>query len=319
MRHLDDIWCAPDGSCLAVGFTYENVGAVVVLRAGGSSGPVRPVPGTDRLSGIDCPAGGNCVAVGRGGVVVEVSRDGTPGPARAAPGTSWLSDVACPTATTCLATGSLYTWPPGAARSVTTDVLTVITNGHPQPARDFPPGTYSAFGIDCPTTTTCLVVARSAVVVIRNVDGVWLTTLRRIPLDSGPGQPMQDISCASSTTCYATASGEIQTSEGYYSVPAMMPITADGVAGPEQVLTNQRGILNGIDCVFGRTCTVVGQEHTTSRGLSIDAFRGTPGVPVVWENVNSFTGVSCIAPGTCGMVGHMPTYGIFAWHGPVPA
>ena len=130
---------------------------------------------------------------------------------------------------------------------------------------------------------------------------------------------MQDISCASSTTCYATASGEIQTPEGYYGVPAMMPITVDGVAGPEQTLTNQRGILNDISCVFGRTCTVVGQEHTTSRGLSIDVFRGIPTGPVIWGNVNLFTGVSCIAPGTCGMVGYTHPNALFAWHGPLPA
>ena len=317
MRYLSDIWCAPDGSCLGVGFTHENVGAVVVLRAGGSTGAVRPVPGTQRLSAIDCPGGGSCIAVGTGSVnVVEVSRDGTPGPARAAPGTSELIDIACPTAATCLATGSLRTWPPDAAHSVTTPVFTVIINGQPQPARHFPRGTYSAFSIDCPTSTTCLVVAASAIVVLRNTDGRWLATRRAIPLGSGAGQPMQDISCASSTTCYATASGAVQTPEGYYGIPAMVAVSADGIPGPVQILSNQLGISNAISCVSGRNCTVVG---ATSGGTSIDVFRGIPAAPVIWENVSTFTGVSCIAPGTCGMVGHRSaTDAVFAWHGPVP-
>ena len=318
MRYLSDIWCGRDGSCLAVGITHQVTGGVVVLRADGSSGPVRPVPGTDRLSGIDCPARGPCIAVGRGGVVVEVSRDGTPGASRAAPGTSELNDVACPTTTTCLATGSLHTWPPDSAHGVTTNVFTIITNGEPQPAHNFPRGTRNASGIDCPTTTGCLVLAADGVVVLSDVDGTWRGTLRRVSSSSDAGYPAQGISCSSSTGCYATASGSVQTPEGYYGIPGIVPVSTEGVTGPVQVLTNEQGISNAISCVSGRNCTVVGQEHRTSRGLSIDVFRGMPSTPVVWENVNLFTGVSCIAPGTCGMVGYMPTYAVFAWHGPVP-
>ena len=136
MRHLNDIWCAPDGFCLGVGIAPGNVGAVVVLRANGQTGPVRTVPGTQWLTAIDCPAGGSCLAVGQGGWVVEVSRDGIPGPARGGSGASGLWHVACPTATTCLATGDLYSYPPDSAHSVTTPVFTVITNGQPAPAAE---------------------------------------------------------------------------------------------------------------------------------------------------------------------------------------
>ena len=322
MSHLDDIWCGPDGVCLGVGIAPGPVGAVVVLRANGQTGPVRTVPGTQRLSAVDCQAGGGCVVVGTGasgGMVVEVSRDGVPGPARPAPRASGLSYVACPTPTTCLATGALYVFPPDSAHGFTIAVFVVITNGQPATAQDFPRGTRHAFGIDCPTTTTCLAVATSAIVVLRNVGGTWLATLRRTPVGSPAGHPMQDISCASSTTCYATASGFVQTAEGYYAIPGMMPVTADGVPGPVQVLSGERGISIGISCVFGRTCTVVGQKHNgpdAPEGLSIDLFRGSPAPPVVWPEVGHFGAVSCIAPATCGIVG----YGaVFAWHGPVPA
>ena len=325
MQHLDGIWCASDGSCLAVGIAYGNVGAVVVLTAAGSIGPVRPVPGTHRISGIDCPASGSCIAVGRGvsggivtGMVFEVSRDGTPGPTRPVSGSSGFGHVACPTATTCLATGVLHTFPPGSAHGVTTPVFTVITNGQPAPAREFPRARvpYTVFGIDCPTATRCLGMTPGAVVVLSDVGGNWLTTLMRVPDEPGSGSPSLDISCASSTTCYATASGAVQTAEGWYGIPGMVPVSADGVTGPVQVLSDQQGISNAISCVFGRTCTVVG---ATSRGFSIDVFRGTPGPVVIWENVNQFTGVSCVAPGTCGIVGISYPNALFAWHGPVPA
>ena len=87
-----------------------------------------------------------------------------------------------------------------------------------------------------------LVVATNGIVALRDTGGTWLTTLRRIPADSGAGRPMPGISYASSTTCYATASGSVQTPEGSYGVAAMMPLTADGVPGPVQVLSNQQGI-----------------------------------------------------------------------------
>ncbi len=320
MSHLDDIWCASDGVCLGVGIAPGPVGAVVVLRANGQTGPVRIVPGTHRVSAIDCPPGGSCVAVGTGasgGMVVEVSRDGTPGPARAVPRASGMIDVACPTATTCLATGARHVFPPDSAHGFTAPLFTVITNGQPAPAQGFPRGTSHAFGIDCPTTTTCLVVATNAIVVLRDTGGTWLATLRTIPV--GSGSPMQAISCGSSTTCFATASGFVQTPEGYYGIPGMMPVTADGVAGPVQVLSNERGISNGISCISGRTCTVVGQKHNLpgpGQGLSIDVSRGTPGPAVVWPGPGLFLAVSCVAPGTCGIVGYNA---VFAWHGPVPA
>ncbi len=328
MVYLDDIWCASDGSCLVVGTTHQNVGAVVAVTAAGSIGPVRPVPGTDRIHGVDCPASGSCTAVGRSvaggtltGVVVEVSRDGTPGPARPVSGSSQLGSVVCPTAATCLALGVLNVFPPGSAHGVTITVFTVITNGQPAPAREFPRTRvpYSLGGFDCPTATRCLVPISGGVIFLSDVGGTWLTTLVRIPPEPGRGYPTGAMSCASSTTCYATASGAVQTPEGYYGIPAMVPVSADGVTGPTQVLSDQQGISNDISCVFGRSCTVVGQVHTTSGGISIDIFRGTPGPVVIWENVNLFTGVSCIAPGTCGMVGISYPNALFAWHGPVPA
>ncbi|HEV3401130.1 MAG TPA: hypothetical protein VG078_04850 [Acidimicrobiales bacterium] len=308
MRYLTDVWCGPDGTCLGVGFTPDNVGAVVVLRAVGPSGPVRPVPGTGELNQIDCAPGGSCVAVGVAGgrgAVVEVSRDGSPGPVRAVPASTNLWDVTCPTATTCIATGSLSVPIPTFPYLSDTPLFVVIDNGQPAPAQEFPRGTRRAIGIDCPTATTCLAVGSTGFVVLTNINGTWTVSLRRH--ESAPGAyPTYEISCPTSTTCYATAAGF-----------AIMAVSADGVAGPVQVLSS--GTAEDISCPFGRTCTVVGQNNFTSQGLVVDVFRGTVAASTTYANSNWFSGVSCIGVASCGVVGTMPTYAVFAWHGPVPA
>ena len=324
VKGLGELWCGPDGTCLAVGLTPQNVGAVVVLRASGPSGPVRPVPGTATLSSITCPAVGSCIAVGSTGglgpgVVVEVARDGTPGPARAVPGVNGLLDVACPTATTCIATGLLSVDLPAYPYLASVPRFTIIENGQPGPVRDFPRRTGRAIGIACPTATTCIAVFTGGFVVLRQTDGAWSTTLQRVPLTTGGTYPTEAISCSSSTACYATAVAFISAGGGFYGVPAIMPVTADGVAGPAQILTSQSGIAYNISCVAGRACTVVGQTNGPAAGLVVDVVRGSPTAITTWPNVNSFDGVSCIAAATCGIVGGLANDAFFLWHGPVPA
>lgn len=321
MRWLADIWCGTDGVCLGVGFTPQDVGAVVVLRAAGPSGPVRPVPGTSNLWQIACAPGGSCVAVGDGGgrgVVVEVSPDGTPGPVHTVPGATELLDVACPTATTCVATGVLSTPTSTFPYLERTPLFVVINNGQPGPVQGFPRRTGNAVGIACPSTTTCLVaVAGTGFVVLTNANGTWSSTLHTVSSAPGAGYPGEEISCASST-CYATAVGFISNGSGYAGVPAMMAVSPAGTAGPVQILSYESGTADDISCNYGRTCTVVGQSNATAQGLVIDVSRGSS-VATTWANSNFFTGVSCIAAGTCGIVGNSPTGGVFGWHGRVPA
>lgn len=326
MWALFDVWCAPDGVCLGVGAVDVGagrlVGAVVVLRTAGPIGPVRLVPGTERLYDIDCPPGRSCIAVGigtfstAGPVVVEVSRDGTPGPPVTVPGMTDVSRVACPTATTCLVTGirRTFTYP----YSPTIYLFSVVTNGQPGPVQRLPRGIRGgSLGIGCPTATRCLVGASNGFGVLTNVNGAWVGDFQ--PFWSPTGSPDGEISCPSSTTCFAVARGFVSTGgTGYYAVPAMIPVTADGVAGPVQLLTDRQGSSNDISCVFGRTCTVVGLLHSAG-AVSVDVFRGTPMTPRVWPDATSFFGVSCVAAATCGLVGYGPEGAVFAWQGPVPA
>jgi hypothetical protein len=227
-------------------------------------------------------------------------------------------DVDCPTATTCVATGNLSGDIPWYPYLLTTPVFTIIENGQPAPARELPRRTGLAFGIACPSETTCLVVHQGGFVVLRRSNGTWSATLRSVSLSAGGGRPTDEISCSSSTVCYATATAFVPVGGGFYGVPAIMPVSADGVAGPVQILPTEAGNAYDISCVVGRACTVVGASNVSSRALVIDVFRGTPVAVTTWANVHDFTGVSCVGPATCGMVGGFGDTAFFAWHGPVP-
>ena len=325
MWNLWEVWCAPDGVCLGVGAVDVGAGrlggAVVVLRAAGPIGPVRQVAGTSSLNDIDCSPGGSCIAVGvgtfstAGPVVVEVSRDGTPGLPVIVPGMTDVSHVACPTSTTCLVTGirRTLTYP----YSPNIHLFSVVTNGQPGPVQRLPRRLDGPLGIDCPTATRCLVSGLNGFGVLTNVAGAWVGDFQQFW--SPTGAPEGEISCPSSTTCYAIARGFFRTSgSGYYNVPAMISVTADGVAGPVQLLTDRQGLSYDISCVFGRTCTVVGLLHSEG-AISIDVFRGTPMPPRIWPGATAFFGVSCVAVATCGLVGYGPEGAVFAWYGPVPA
>ncbi len=324
LKGLGDLWCGSDGSCLGVGLTPQDVGAVVVLKAGGPTGPVRPVPGTTTLVSITCPASGNCIAVGSAsglgpGVVVEVARDGSPGAVRPVPGVNTLLGVACPTATTCIATGHRSVDLPAYPYLATIPYFTVIENGQPAPPREFPRRTGRVFGIACPSATTCLVAFAGGLVVLRHADGTWNPTVQVLPRTPDGARPTEEISCSSPTVCYATATAFISSGGGLYGVPAIMPVSPDGVAGPARVLTTQSGNAYNISCLPGRACTVVGQSNVPAAALAVDVVRGTPMAISMWPEVNEFWGVSCIAPATCGMVGGRGNTAYFVWHGPVPA
>jgi len=117
------IGCAPDGTCLAVGYNTKNTAGVVVpISADGTPGRARSVGGTTSLEGVACPAPGACVAVGfmagrsgSVGVVVAVGPRGTPHRAQRAPGTSVLNGVACSSPVACEAVGWLSTGPNASA------------------------------------------------------------------------------------------------------------------------------------------------------------------------------------------------------------
>jgi len=325
MRFMRDVTCLPNGTCLGVGHTPARQGAVIVLHASGATGAVRPVPGTLDLSSIACAPGGGCIAVGEAfdgsvtfPVVVEVTTSGVPGSVRPVSGATNLYKVACPAATTCLATGGLTTetipgHPEVSARFV------VITNGQPAPAQPFSPESERFMGISCPTSTRCLAVGQGNVAMLsKNRRGGWSPRVSKLTVPGGSGSPGEAISCPSTTTCHMTAFSSIPTAEGSMTVPAIMQVSADGVAGPVQPLSNRPGSLQDISCVAFGSCTVVGQDIPTSGGMTIEVAGGSTAV-TFWANSNFFTGVSCVTAASCGIVGAVPQMAVFGWKGPVPS
>ena len=324
--HLSDIWCRADGSCLAVGSTLGGSGAVVVLHSNGTVGPVRPVPGSQRLVAIACSPAGDCIAVGvgrRAAVVVPVAPDGTPGTVRPVSGASELWGVACPTATTCLATGNLLEQPPSAPYYRTRSVFAVITNGEPAAAQRFPVEPDRLFrGIGCPSATRCLTVGDGMVAVLSDAAGTWTArvTSETPPVSTGvpPGRVTHDISCGSPSGCFATAAAFVQVRSGYRGVPAIIPVSPDGVPGPATMLTTEAGNAFGISCAGGTdTCTVVGNVGSgDAHGFVVVTRGGSPTAITYWTNANFFTAVSCLTADSCGIVGGNNSNGVFAWEGP---
>lgn len=322
MSSLFDVWCVPGGACLGAGTTSQGTGGVVVLGSDGPVGAVRPVPGTSSLRGITCSPAGDCVAVGdgrRAPVVVQIGPDGAPGAVRPVTGADDLWGVACPTAATCLATGSvqrrLATYP----YWETLSVYVVITDGRPgiaQPSpleRDLIPT-----GIACPTATTCLAVGNGWVLVLSDTGGAWSARVGSEPGPAFSGNVGNDISCPLPSTCYATASAFIPSGAGYYGVPGIVRVSAEGALGPVRPLTTRSGNARGISCTPGTSdCTVVGDDSfSEARGLVIDATRGSPTATTYWTNTNFFTGVSCVTSQSCAIVGSDVGRGVFAWKGP---
>jgi hypothetical protein len=129
---LNAISCSPAGLCVAVGYDNATQGSNQVLietLSGGTWHPAKvPLPkgaprgDTQQLTGVSCPAGGSCVAVGHyesggengpGQGVIDTLNNGTwttataPLPANAAQAkqSAGLSAVACDSAGFCVASG----------------------------------------------------------------------------------------------------------------------------------------------------------------------------------------------------------------------
>ncbi len=143
----------------------------------------------------------------------------------------------------------------------------------------------------------------------------------RPAIDDRPARSVtQDVSCGSPSWCFATAAGFIPVRSGYRSVPAIVPVSADGVPGPVQLLTTQAGNAHGVSCPAGTdVCTVVGSVAAgEAHGLVVETRGGSPTAVTHWTNANFFTSVSCVTGESCGIVGGNNFNGVFAWKGPTP-
>ena len=209
-----------------------------------------------------------------------------------------------------MATGERLVLLPGYPYSTSIPVYTVITNGEPGPVQRYPRGVTAMWDIGCPTATRCLAVADGITAVLTGAGSSWAVTAL-VPGDVG-----DKISCPSSTRCYTTSYQFRPVAGGSFrSVPAMVALTADGVASQPQPLTDRPGIVYGISCVAEGVCTLVGRDYGFERALVIDVGPGQPPVVTLGASETTYQEVSCISATACGIVGTAggPPIGVFSW------
>ena len=248
---------------------------------------------------------------------MNVAPDGTPGAVWTVPDAFSLHDVACPTPLTCLATGHLNLPRPPFSDAPTpvAPLFVVIHRGIPASTQWFPSGSPVFAGISCPTETRCLAVG-GGIAVLSGASQSWTATTTSAPDTNLSGRPADAISCPSATTCYATAIAWVQMAEGHVGVPGIVEVSADGVAGPVQALTDRSGNSFAVSCVADGVCTLVGNDNWAFDGLVIDVRPGSPPVATVVENSNWFGGVSCVTASSCGITGAeagIPQVPVFGW------
>jgi hypothetical protein len=173
---LSAVTCPSEGSCVAVGATYDDTGLqaqalVETLSDGTWTASVAPTPGKASpkteaaLNAVSCPTVGSCQAVGAYGTkkvsfgLAETLANGTwtatevPAPANASGDVS-LSDVSCAVEGSCEAVGNY-----GAAESPAGFIAT-LSNGTwtaleaPSPSKSSEEATLSS--VSCPSSGGCV-------------------------------------------------------------------------------------------------------------------------------------------------------------------
>ena len=164
--------------------------------------------------------------------------------------------------------------------------------------------------------TRCLAVGGDGIAVLTGANGSWTASVRHTRDTSFSGHQTNAISCPSPAGCYTTALAWLNVAFGTYQpIPAIMPLSPDGVPGPVQALSDRGQNLYTISCVADGVCTLVGDDNPPMQGLVIDMRPATPPVATLWPNTIRFTGVSCTTATSCGITGtqagtHVP---VFAW------
>ena len=264
---LTSIAC-PSNTCYAVGADSSGAGAVVPV-IGGAAGSVQTVAGTGTLSGIACPAGSICDAVGQNnapayavaGALVPITA-GAAGSAQTVAGTSALFGIACSTTNTCEAVGT----------NASSGVLVPITGGNAGSAAAVS-GTFELFGIACPTSSACDAVGTNS------ASGAF------VPISSGSAGSAQlvagtsmlfSITCPSGDTCYSVGLNGPALEAGccpFATVGVVAPI-ANGAVGGGRTVVGTIG-LYGVACP-GSTCDAVGQNGPRGSEVGVIAPFATP-------------------------------------------
>ena len=274
------------------------------------------------LTGVSCPTGNDCWAVGSAssdsGVVVATTDGGTSWSTQTLPSTVTqnppgsrivrLSSISCPTSNNCWAVG---------ATSTSSGVVVATTNGGKTWRIQFTSsglsgtdvgGLYTLNGIWCPTSSNCWSVggtSSNSGVVIATSDGGGTWKPQNLP---GGVSTLSSVSCSTSSQCSATGASSSRV--------GVVVSTTDGGAtwGLEmlpsaitQALPSGHYGLNGVSCLT-KSCVAVGATSSNS-GVVLSTMDGgtTWSAPTLPGAAGLLNGVSCPTRSDCVAVGATPS------------
>jgi hypothetical protein len=328
---LNGVACPTAGECVAVGYalgTDSNGYPLAATRAGSTwatSSPPRPAGSFSApLVGIACPSARSCFAVGTAWSAATPgdsepfadrwnlsSWSGTVLPQPAGSKSASLSGISCASAVACVAVGNFQRSLSAGARQFP---LVERWNGKSwiAVATLLPAGETSAVltAVSCPSATACRAVGSDA-------DGAqafayyWNGRTWSSAAISAPGDDpiLAAISCATTTSCtavgYTSGASGVETLAEQWSGSSW---ASSGAADPPQGTGGSE--LSSVSCIAGDACVAAGEylenPYTVSFALS-EEWNGstwelltTPEAP---DGSGFFSGVTCVAAGSCEGVG----------------
>jgi len=284
----DAVGCVTAHRCMAVGYGGGTAAGQVVTVVGGKQVRVSVVPSASNLVAVSCPNRFGCWAIGsprighRNFVLVKISPVGgvrSVTRVRVQGGAS-LNEISCTSMTSCELFGITLT------NSYHNNWYFFAWTGQKLSRPYFvkpPEVSYLApGGISC-WRETCVAVGASTGggSASPTVDGI-ITTSNGVPSTArtGGGTGFSDVSCVSSSTCYATTLGS------FTATPGNTVVTLDnGVAGNVQSLPTYWG--SSIACA-GATCWAAGVTPPSPRPAVFMMI--TSGVPAGSPVIDTATG-----------------------------
>jgi photosystem II stability/assembly factor-like uncharacterized protein len=313
---LSQTACISVATCVAIGSVSREpqeipVSVVATTSDDGQIWTSEPLPISAGLSGLSCPSGALCVAVGGhnggGGTSTNPNRLGT-AILSTDEGRSWtvsllpkavgyLNDVSCASDSFCLAVGETPDGT-GAAAIVTTN------EGATWSRVTLPSEEEGLSLVACPVPGTCLAVGER---ILRTTDGGQEWT------DEGPSEG-EGISCATITNCVLVGANEVPDGNP---TPAIETTDDGGVtwtalAPSSPASANSSGALQSVSCGSPTFCMAVGGGIGPRGGLGVGVVFVTTDGGFTWAprstpaGMGGLEGVACVGSGDCVVNGSDP-------------
>jgi hypothetical protein len=309
--------CASPTTCIAVGSSDNLSNGLLAESRSGTTWTIQslPDPGGGNLTSISCTTASACTAVGEyksGGNTLTLAErwngtswsvQTTPNPGGAT--SSTLNRVSCTSATACTAVGDFFS-------GATPATLAEVWNGTTWTIQSTPNASGEASnqlnGLSCLAANACTAVGFSAngtnTVSLAEVWNGTTWTIQPTPNPSGPTfNPLNGVSCTSSTACTAVGDGFAE--------------NWNGTSWSVQTIAKAKSNLGSVSCVTATDCTAVGGYFTGGVQFMVaESWNGTKwrvdSTPISTSyDSNLLTDVSCQNPNSCTAVGsyHDPTNG----------